>query len=110
MGDGYERRRLCLAGLVLGGGVGIMHYSGMAALIMPAHIYYDPSLFALSIVVAVTLSTAALWALRDLPRLAKRVPILSRLIASAVMGFAIALMHYTGMFATLLLSGGNCTD
>jgi len=42
MGNSYERWRLCLAGLVLGGGVGLMHYSGMAALIMPAHIYYGP--------------------------------------------------------------------
>jgi NO-binding membrane sensor protein with MHYT domain len=99
-GDTRSRTRLGLAGLVLGSGVGLMHYVGMAALRMPAHIYYDPWLFALSVVVAVVLATTALFALLALPRLSSgRLP-LARLIGAAVMGLAIVLMHCTGMFAT----------
>src|ERR1700676_2013649 len=36
-----NRVRLGLAGIVLGSGIGLMHYTGMTALHMPAHIYYD---------------------------------------------------------------------
>ncbi len=92
--------RICLAGTILGAGIGLMHYTGMAALHLPAHIYYGPWLFALSVVVAVVLSTAALSALAALPHLpGTRLP-LARLAVAAVMGLAIVLMHYTGMFAT----------
>src|SRR5580658_1437244 len=53
-----KRQNLFPAGMVLGMGIGLMHYVGMAAMRMAAHIYYDPGLFALSAAVAVTLSTA----------------------------------------------------
>jgi diguanylate cyclase (GGDEF)-like protein/PAS domain S-box-containing protein len=92
-----KRRRLFLPGIVLGMGVALMHYVGMAALRMEARIRYDPWILALSALVAVTLSTGALCAIRDLPRIMKG----RRLIGSAVMGLAIALMHYTGMLATV---------
>ena len=93
--------RLLLAGLALGGGVGLMHYSGMAALRMPARLYYDPWIFALSVAVAVVFSTVALFAISYLPRLVNGRLRVSRLIGSVVMGLAIVLMHYTGMFATV---------
>jgi NO-binding membrane sensor protein with MHYT domain len=92
--------RLGFAGIALGAGIGLMHYTGMAALRMPAHIYYDPWLFTLSVAVAVLLSTAALFALSALPLLSGNRLMLARLAGSTVMGFAIVLMHYTGMFAT----------
>jgi len=91
---------LGIAGAVLGSGIGLMHYVGMAALRMPAHIYFDPALFALSVVLAVMLSTAALVVLSALPQLHNdRFP-LARLAGAAVMGLAIVMMHYTGMLAT----------
>ena len=77
-----------------------MHYTGMAALRLPAHIYYDPFLFGLSVIVAVVLSTAALFVLSVLRRLSGRRLALGRIACSAVMGLAIVLMHDTGMFAT----------
>lgn len=45
----------------MGAGIGIMHYTGMAAMRMDAGIWYDPSLFALSVVVAVVLAIGALF-------------------------------------------------
>jgi NO-binding membrane sensor protein with MHYT domain len=95
-----SRIRLGLAGIVLGCGIGLMHYTGMAALRMPAHIYYDPLLFVVSVAVAIVFSTVALLALSVLPRFSSRRFILARVTGSALMGLAIVLMHYTGMFAT----------
>src|SRR5499427_7534248 len=54
-------RSLLLGGVVTGLGVAAMHYSGMAAMRMPARMSYDPQLFGLSIVIAVVAATAALW-------------------------------------------------
>ena len=90
-GDGY--RPLLLAGLLTGLGVAAMHYSGMAAMRMPARMSYDPALFALSVVIAIVASTAALWAALRLRG------IRSTLGAALIMGVAISGMHYTGMAA-----------
>ncbi|MFG6466259.1 PAS domain S-box protein [Roseateles sp. BYS87W] len=91
--------RLLAGGVLMGAGIGVMHYSGMAALQTPASLRYDPLGFAASIVVAVVLAVLALWvraamAQRGWPdRLAD-------LSAAVVMGSAIAGMHYTAMQAS----------
>ena len=95
-----DRARLAAAGLVLGCGIATMHYVGMAALRLPAHLYYEPWLFALSALVAVLFSTGALWALTTLPRLRGAWAPFARPLGAAVMGLAIVLMHYTGMVST----------
>jgi NO-binding membrane sensor protein with MHYT domain len=86
-------RRLLLAGIVTGLGVAAMHYSGMAAMRMPATISYNAGLFGVSIVIAIIAATAALWAAL---RLRGFWPTLA---ASAIMGVAVSGMHYTGMAA-----------
>lgn len=93
-------KRLMLAGTILGGGIGLMHYVGMAALSMSARIYFAPWIFALSVVVAVVFSVAALAILIIVSRVRADRGLLARMAGAAVMGLAIALMHYTGMFAT----------
>ena len=85
--------RLVLAGLVTGTGVAIMHYTGMAAMLMQATVAYDRTLFIASGVIAVTAATAALWLSFRLEGM------LHKLGASLIMGAAIAGMHYTGMAA-----------
>jgi PAS domain S-box-containing protein len=90
---GHSTRRLALAGIIMGLGVAAMHYTGMAAMQLPAVISYDPTLVALSIVIACVAATAALWiALREKGTL-------WRAGAAAVMGVAVYGMHYTGMEA-----------
>src|SRR5205809_7489027 len=42
---------LPLGGVLTGLGVALMHYTGMAAMIMPAMLHYDSSLFAASILI-----------------------------------------------------------
>ncbi len=89
---------LIAGGLLVGAGIGAMHYIGMAAMQSTLEMRYDPLLFALSIVVAVALAVLALWIRFGLRRtsLARRTRFL---ISGAIMGVAIAGMHYTGMAA-----------
>ena len=101
-------KRLALSGGLLGVGISAMHYTGMHAMRMHPAIQYDPLLFAASILVAMLAATAALWIaylLRDkhgAPRYAWR------LAAAAVMGMAIAGMHYIGMGAAGFPDGSIC--
>ncbi|MFZ1179932.1 MAG: MHYT domain-containing protein [Herbaspirillum sp.] len=86
-------------GMLVGGGIGTMHYSGMAAMQLSLDQRYDPWMFSLSIVVAIVLATLALWVrfgLRKADGLSKRMKIT---ISATTMGCAIAGMHYIGMEA-----------
>lgn len=87
-----------VGGVLVGSGIGAMHYTGMAAMRTDALLRYDPILFALSILVAVVLAILSLWVRFSLSglKLSRNV---STLIAGSVMGLAISGMHYTGMFA-----------
>jgi diguanylate cyclase len=99
--------QLLLGALIMGAGISAMHYSGMAALKMQPGIDYDPTLFGLSLVIAVGASAAALSIAF---RLRKQTPYV-RLIrggASVVMGLAIVGMHYTGMAAANFPVGSFC--
>jgi len=84
---------LPLGGVLTGLGVALMHYTGMAAMIMPAKITYDTTLFAASIVIAVVAATVALWLAFNLRGN------LQRFGSAIVMGIAVCGMHYTGMVA-----------
>jgi NO-binding membrane sensor protein with MHYT domain len=87
---------LPLGGVLTGLGVAVMHYTGMAAMIIPAKISYDPTLFIASIVIAVVASTVALWLAFNLRGN------MQRFGSAFVMGIAVCGMHYTGMFAVRL--------
>jgi diguanylate cyclase len=80
-------------------GIAAMHYVGMAAMKMEPPIRYDPVLFALSILIAVSASIAALWCAFSL-RMEYLFSVFWKKAGSAViMGTAIYGMHYTGMAA-----------
>jgi len=61
--DRLTVRRIISAGIAMGIAIAGMHYIGMAAMRIPAVITYDPLLFWLSVVIAITASMAALWLL-----------------------------------------------
>src|SRR5262249_50491041 len=87
-----------LSGIFMGIGIVSMHYTGMAAMRMPADIRYDPILVALSVLIAIGASNVALW-------LAFRTTISwQRLLSAIVMGAAISGMHYTGMAAAAFIA------
>jgi len=102
-----SRRRLLLGGLLVGAGIGTMHYSGMAAMHMSATLKYDPWWFGFSILVAVLLAILALWIRFGLREQHWLSPLQKNLLASTVMGFAIAGMHYTGMKAARFIGATN---
>jgi NO-binding membrane sensor protein with MHYT domain len=87
--------RLVLSGIFMGLGIAAMHYTGMAAMQGHAELSYDRLFVALSLVIAIGASTAALW-------LAFRTTELwQKLAAAVVMGLAISGMHYTAMRAAI---------
>ena len=92
--------RLALSGTVMGAGICVMHYAGMAALRLDGLVMYYATPFALSIVNAIVCSSAALW----LVSRGGDANLRSKLLAAAVMGVAIAGMHYTGMYATVCIA------
>jgi len=90
---------LLVGGVLVGAGIGAMHYAGMEGMQMGLDLRYDPYIFALSIVVAVVLATLALWVRFGLSRFARLGENKRLLLAAIVMGCAITGMHYTGMAA-----------
>jgi len=92
-------RQLIASGVLVGAGIGAMHYSGMSAMEMTAKLRYDPWAFALSILVAVVLAMPALWVRFGLRKWGRMSPAWSVAISGIVMGLAISGMHYTGMWA-----------
>lgn len=91
-GEG-STNKLLIGGTLTGLGVALMHYTGMAAMIVPAKISYDTTLFNLSLVIAVVAACVALWLAFNLRGN------LQRFGSALVMGVAVCGMHYTGMFA-----------
>jgi len=89
------------AGALMGGGVAAMHYSGMAAMRMPAEVTYSWPLVALSVLIAVAASTTALWLVLRPHGVGQK------LLAAGVMGFAVYGMHYCGMLAATFTSLGT---
>src|SRR5262249_37666060 len=84
------RRSLVPGGIAMGLGVVTMHYTGMAAMRMEAVVYYQPWLFALSVLNAIVCSTIALWLVFHLGARASLGPsVFYRIIAAFVMGVAI---------------------
>ncbi|WP_447591443.1 PAS domain S-box protein [Aquipseudomonas campi] len=89
--------QLITGGVLVGAGIGAMHYSGMAAMQMAPLLRYDPLWFGLSIVVAVVLAIISLWirfGLRGHLSAGKAI-----IVSAVVMGIAISAMHYIGMAA-----------
>lgn len=97
-GNVLSLKRLCLATAILSSGVVIMHYVGMAALMMQDMISWNYGLVALSMIIAIVASGVGLWLAFSL-RLNGKGALINRMTAAVVMGIAIAAMHYTGMSA-----------
>lgn len=91
-------RQLLSGGLLLATGISTMHYVGMSAILVD--LSYDPLMFALSIVIAIVASIAALWLAFYFRRGKESNAGWKKLGSGIVMGAAIVGMHYTGMFAT----------
>jgi diguanylate cyclase (GGDEF)-like protein/PAS domain S-box-containing protein len=83
--------------VIMGSGIAAMHYIGMAAMRCSAVIVYDRRIVVLSIGLAIPISLVALslaFRLRDEKR-----PTRQKVVSALIMGSAIPMMHYTGMWA-----------
>lgn len=87
----HSRPHLIIGGLVMGAGICIMHYVGMAAVVTQASLRNDKIFVVLAFLVAVLASTSALIVAIRERTLAQRIS------AAVVLGFAIVGMHYTAM-------------
>ncbi|WP_027474013.1 MHYT domain-containing protein [Curvibacter gracilis] len=94
-----QRGQLLLGGALVGVGIGLMHYGGMAALEMAPVLRYDPLWFAASLGVAVALAVLALWIRFELARRRRLTAGQAVALGGMVMGLAISGMHYTAMAA-----------
>src|SRR5579864_9316264 len=90
--------RAVAASILIGGGIVVLHYTGMAAMRMAAMCHYSPPLVALSVVAASSRKKISLWLVilfRDVPSGLR----LRKVASAVVMGTAIFTMHYTAMAA-----------
>jgi NO-binding membrane sensor protein with MHYT domain/nitrogen-specific signal transduction histidine kinase len=91
--------REIMGGVVMGAGICLMHYVGMAAVITGVTLVNESVYVVLSFVVAVTASTGALFVARSETTPPQRV------LAAAVLAFAIVGMHYTAMYGVRVVPG-----
>lgn len=102
-----SRLRLAFGALVMGCGVCLMHYVGMAAMQTEGLLRYQPLPFLASVGIAVSASAVALWlAFRLNPTGTRRPPFWQRILAAMIMAAGISGMHYTGMEAVVYPEGG----
>src|SRR5712671_2561591 len=92
--------RLVLSGIFMGLGIAAMHYTGMAAMRGHAELSYDRLFVALSLIIAIGASMAALW------MAFRTTDLWQKLAAAVVMGLAISGMHYTAMRAAIFAAHG----
>lgn len=97
--------RYILAGTLLGLGVGVMHYTGMASLRMPAQLYYDPWLFLFSAAAAIGLGIAAMY----VSRLCYQLPFtrssrIRSVPVAMVVILAVSGIHFVALSATYFIS------
>lgn len=94
------RKELISVGILVGAGIGFMHYMGMAAMEMRPKLMYDPYLFFISLVVAISLAILSIFIQFRLKETKLKIKTkYLTLISGIVMGSAISGMHYTGMAA-----------
>ncbi|EMH4163545.1 EAL domain-containing protein [Pluralibacter gergoviae] len=94
-------RRLLPGSLIMGSGIVVMHYTGMAAIAVDEPIVWNYGWVACSVVIALLASFAALMLTFRLRHETAQVALM-RFGAAVLMGIAIAGMHYTGMMAAHL--------
>jgi PAS domain S-box-containing protein len=91
--------QLLTGGVLMGIGIASTHYIGMTAMRMEAVTQYDPLLFMVSVVLAISASIVALSIAFQMRLQKGKIGRRRRILSAFVMGIAISGMHYTGMLA-----------
>ena len=99
----YVRTSVCI-----GLGIAAMHYVGMGAMRSEAAAYFEPTLFTLSVLIAMLAGLAALLIARQLRGGMGLPHQLKKYTASLVLGAGLFSMHFTGMAAfNMVLPAGS---
>ena len=101
--------RAVSASLFMGGAIAAVHYTGMAAMRLPAMCHYSPLLVALSVALAIAFSLIALW-LTFYFRDEAGGRMLRKGASAVLMGAAITDMHYTAMAAASFVRSAEIPD
>ncbi|UZS71540.1 EAL domain-containing protein [Pseudomonas syringae] len=96
-------KRCLISAVVMGIGISVMHYLGMSAMRSTATQYYEPRMFALSILVAVLSSIALLTLSRHLRQYSGMFHQMFRYAVSLLLGAGLLTMHLMGMKALQLV-------
>ena len=99
--------RSALAGsVVMGGGIAAMHYTGMYAMRLHAHMSWNVGVVSLSVAIAIIVSLVALLlAFRFRSETRAFAPL--KVASAVVMGIAVVAMHYTGMAGARFLPSAD---
>src|SRR5215813_2910651 len=96
LGNAHGRHGQLLGGAIVGFGVFAMHYTGMAALRVPALVHYDPAFVAASLALGMGFGAPAV-------RMALSADgVLRRVTAASLLATAICALHFTAMAAVTL--------
>ncbi len=87
----------CWGSVCMGSGIGLMHYIGMFAVRLQAHLIHDPAIVILSVVIAVSVAFVALRVFHDFREQSKSPWGWRRLGSALLLGVAIPGLHYTAM-------------
>ncbi len=95
-------RHYLLGGTIVGLGIASMHYLGMEAMKIEVNIQYIPSIFVLSILIAIIASIAALWLAIQSNKSSFHSNFRLKVGSALIMGIAVCGMHFTGMAAAVI--------
>jgi PAS domain S-box-containing protein len=101
--------RTAAGSVLMGAGIAAMHYTGMAAMRLPATARWNQLLVALSVVIAIVVSAVALWLSFHYGHGQREAWTWRKLGSAVIMGLAIPSMHYTGMAAATFVSSPGLT-
>lgn len=93
------RYKTVLGGFFMGTAITGMHYTGMAAMIIPAQKNYNYFIVALSFLIAVVVSFTALYLFFNYSKDSYKTKHRAKLAAGSLIGLGIASVHYIGMAA-----------
>ncbi|MEA2928437.1 MAG: hypothetical protein QOG38_865 [Hyphomicrobiales bacterium] len=94
---GARRRQAAIGGAVIGAGIGMMHYVGMWAVVVPGSLKWDVVLVIVSLITGAVLASIALVAFHEWK--GRRAP----WVAAGLFALAICGLHFTGMGALTIL-------
>lgn len=102
--------QLVIGGVLIGAGIGTMHYVGMSAIQTAPLLRYDPTWFFLSLMIAVSLAVLAVWVRFDLVNKGRISAKQSIWVSGITLGLAISGMHYASMYGARFIGKPSNID